>query len=210
VELAGSAPQNVRWSDAGKKRSQAVDRRAAGCNLLGVVLSAEKRPSASKLQNSNTFFSHARTSISRCLCFGLKMRCASFYFERSCPEQHPRAALKPQASKSPTRAGPGPGPRAPPPRSSRVVESPWSPIKFRSIFFGAKEVGSLLWEVRKLAMLTWLHYASPVPWTISATARFFDRLCCLKKSWTAAVVSCRSYLCSREGGPHTALTPDAP
>jgi hypothetical protein len=24
------------------------------------------------------------------------MRCVSFYFERSCPEQHPRAALKPQ------------------------------------------------------------------------------------------------------------------
>jgi hypothetical protein len=47
----------------------------------------------------------------------------SFYFERSCPEQRPRAALKPQEPKSPTRAGPGP--RAPPPRSSRVVGS-WS------------------------------------------------------------------------------------
>ena len=135
VELAGSAPQNVRWSDAGKKRSQAVDRRAAGCNLLGVVLSAEKRPSASKLQNSNTFFSHARTSISRCLCFGLKMRCASFYFERSCPEQRPRAALKPQ---EPHSSGPW-TPGAPAPaevlasRGVVVVES-WQVASCRSYF----------------------------------------------------------------------------
>jgi hypothetical protein len=48
----------------------------------------------------------------------------SFYFERSCPEQRRRAALKPQEPRS---SGPSldPGrPRPPPPlRSSRVVES---------------------------------------------------------------------------------------
>jgi hypothetical protein len=50
VELAGSAPQNVRWSDAGKKRSQAVDRRAAGCNLLGVVLKSALPQANCKIQ----------------------------------------------------------------------------------------------------------------------------------------------------------------
>jgi hypothetical protein len=50
--------------------------------------------------------------------FSLKMRCVSFYFERSCPEQRPRAALKPQ---EPHSSGPWtPAVRAPPPRSSRV------------------------------------------------------------------------------------------
>jgi hypothetical protein len=52
------------------------------------------------------------------------MQCArrAFYFERSCPEQRPRAALKPQEHHSSW-----PGPRAPPPRSSRVAESrSWS------------------------------------------------------------------------------------
>jgi hypothetical protein len=29
-----------------------------------------------------------------------KMRCVSFYFERSCPEQRPRAALQPQEPRS--------------------------------------------------------------------------------------------------------------
>jgi hypothetical protein len=55
----------------------------------------------------------------------------SFYFERSCPEQRPRAALKPQEPRSSgswTPGAPAPARRA---RSSRVVE-PWSRGKWQA------------------------------------------------------------------------------
>jgi hypothetical protein len=108
--------------------------RSSGCRLQ--FGGAEKRPSTSKLQNSSTFFSHARTSNSRCLCFSPKMRCVPFYFERSCPEQRPRAVHC--SPKSPTRAGLRP--RAPPPRSSRVAGS-WSPIKCHWRYLCSREGG---------------------------------------------------------------------
>jgi hypothetical protein len=73
----------------------------------------------------------------------------SFYFERSCPEQHPRAALKPQE-----------------PHSS----GPWTP--------GA-------------------------PAEVLASRGVWSR-------GRGVVASCKSYLCSRGGGPHTAPTPEAP
>jgi hypothetical protein len=58
---------------------------------------AEKSSSAITLQNSTTIFRHAVCEQFKVLsaCFSPKARCASFYFERSCPEQYPRAALKP-------------------------------------------------------------------------------------------------------------------
>jgi hypothetical protein len=73
----------------------------------------------------------------------------SFYFERSCPEQRPRAALQPQE-----------------PRSS----GPWTP--------GAPEPAEVL----------------------------ASRGVVVVESWQ--VVSCRSYLYSREGGPHTPPAPE--
>jgi hypothetical protein len=73
----------------------------------------------------------------------------SFYFERSCPEQLPRAPLKPQE-----------------PRSS----GPWTP-------------------------------GAPAPAEVLA-----GRGVVVVESWQVA--SCRSYLCSREGGPHTSPTPE--
>jgi hypothetical protein len=76
----------------------------------------------------------------------------TFYFERSCPEQRPRAALKPQE-----------------PRSSGL----WTP-------------------------------GAPAPAEVLAS-----RGVVVVESWQVA--SCRSYLCSREGGPrsatHTSPTP---
>jgi hypothetical protein len=56
----------------------------------------------------NTLFSAARTGNSRCLVLWSKdaMR-VSFCFERSCPEQRPRAALKPQEPHSSGRPGGG-------------------------------------------------------------------------------------------------------
>jgi hypothetical protein len=64
-----------------------------GCNL--VVLKMTCSQSGCKVQRH--FFSAARTSNSRRLVLWSKdaMR-VSFYFERGCPEQRPRAALKPQ------------------------------------------------------------------------------------------------------------------
>jgi hypothetical protein len=62
--------------------------------------------------------------VSRCLVFyfSLKMRCVSFYFERSCPEQRTRAALKPQ---EPHSSGPW-TPGAPAEvLTSRRVMGPW-------------------------------------------------------------------------------------
>jgi hypothetical protein len=50
------------------------------------------------------------------------MRCESFYFERSCPEQRPRAALKPQEPHSGLERALDPGrPRRGPARESRAV-----------------------------------------------------------------------------------------
>jgi hypothetical protein len=72
----------------------------------------------------------------------------SFYFERSCPEERPRAALKPQE-----------------PRSS----GPWTPGAPAEVLAGPRGV-------------------------------------VVVESWQ--VVSYRSYLWSREGGPHTSSTPE--
>jgi hypothetical protein len=70
------------------------------CRSLGCGLQfggAENGLLAIRLQSSKTLFSAARTSNSRCLVLWSKgaMR-VSFYFERGCPEQRPRAALEPQ------------------------------------------------------------------------------------------------------------------
>jgi hypothetical protein len=99
--------------------------RSLGCGLQ--FSGAENDLLAIRRQSSNTLFSAARTSNSRCLVLWSKdaMR-VSFYIERSCPEHgtaRPSRCI--EAPKSPTRAGPGP--RAPPPRPrfSRVAES-WS------------------------------------------------------------------------------------
>jgi hypothetical protein len=62
-----------------------------------------------RLRSSNTLFSAARTSNSRCLVLKSKdaMR-VSFYFERSCPEQRPASrCIEAPSPKSPTRAGSG-------------------------------------------------------------------------------------------------------
>jgi hypothetical protein len=74
----------------------------------------------------------------------------SFYFEQSCPEQRPRAALKPQE-----------------PRSG----GPWTP-------------------------------GAPAP-----AEELASRGVVVVESCSWQVASCRSYLCSREGGPHTSPTP---
>jgi hypothetical protein len=71
----------------------------------------------------------------------------SFYFERGCPEQRPRAALKPQE-----------------PHSSGA----WTPGAPAEVLAGRGVV--------------------------------------VVESWQVA--SCMSYLCSREGGPHTSPTPE--
>jgi hypothetical protein len=76
----------------------------------------------------------------------------SFYFERSFPEQRPRAALKPQE-----------------PRSG----GPWTP-------------------------------GAPAPAEVLANRGV---VVVVVESWSWQVESCRSYLCSREGGPHTSPTP---
>jgi hypothetical protein len=64
------------------------------------------------------------------LYFSPKTRCVSFYFERSCPEQRPRAALKPQARAAPLERALGPGPRAPPPTAEVLARRgvAWSPV----------------------------------------------------------------------------------
>jgi hypothetical protein len=83
----------------------------------------------------------------------------SFCFERSCPEQRPRAALKPQEPRS-ARAGPGPRAPPPPPRSSRVAESwSWSRDKWQAagaIFVVGKAVLTLHPPLRPLS-----HNANP-------------------------------------------------
>jgi hypothetical protein len=58
---------------------------------------AENGLLAIRLQNFKTLFSVARTSNLRCVVSYSKdaMR-VILYFERSCPEQRPRAALEPQ------------------------------------------------------------------------------------------------------------------
>jgi hypothetical protein len=100
------------------------------CRSLGCGLQfggAENDLYAIGLQSSNTLFSAARTSNSRWRCLVLSSEGAmrvSFYFERGCSEQRPRAALKPQ---EPHSSGPW-TPGGPPPRSSRVVES-WSCVE---------------------------------------------------------------------------------
>jgi hypothetical protein len=86
--------------------------RSSGCGLQ--VGGAESDLLAIRPQSSNTLFSAARTSNSRCLVLYLvqrcKMRCAChFFFERSCPEQRPRAALKPQEPHSPLERALYPG-----------------------------------------------------------------------------------------------------
>jgi hypothetical protein len=58
-----------------------------------VVLKSALPQENCKLQNSSTLFSHARTATQGACVFWSKIRCASFYFERSCPERRPRAAL---------------------------------------------------------------------------------------------------------------------
>jgi hypothetical protein len=92
-----------------------------GCNL--VVL--QNGLLAIRLQSPITLFSAARTrtSNSRCLVLyspKIAMR-VSFYFERSCPEQRPRAALKPQEPRSALEQALGPGRHRPRrgPRESR-------------------------------------------------------------------------------------------
>jgi hypothetical protein len=104
--------------------------RSSGCRLQ--VGGAENGLLAIRLQSSNTLFSAARTSNSRCLVLYLVQRCDArdILFERCCPEQRPpRAALKIEAPSAPLeRAGPLPRPPPPPPppqaaRSSRVVGS---------------------------------------------------------------------------------------
>jgi hypothetical protein len=113
--LPGPAPQK------GRIRTLHWHKIKQKCRSLGCGLQfggAENYLLAIRLQNSS--------SNSSCLVLWSKdaMR-VSHYFERSCPEQRPRAPLKPQAPRaSPTRAGPGP--RAPPPRSSREPRESWS------------------------------------------------------------------------------------
>jgi hypothetical protein len=86
---------------------------------------AEKRPSAITVQSFKTPFGVRRTSNSTALFLSTgKMRCASFYFERSCPKQRPRAlalhALKPQEPRSS-----GPWTTAEPVLASRGVVGSW-------------------------------------------------------------------------------------
>jgi hypothetical protein len=91
---------------------------------------AENGLLAIRLQSSMTLFSAAGASNLRCLAV-LKskdaMRVSFFVVERSCPEQRPRAALKPQARAPLERAlGPGRprrGPRESWSRSRGVVAS---------------------------------------------------------------------------------------
>jgi hypothetical protein len=101
-ECGAGRASPAKWSNTntGTKSSENVGRWAVGCNL--VVLKNDLL--AIRLQSSNTLFSAARTSNSRCLVLWSKdaMR-VSFYFERSCPEHRPRAALKP---KEPHSSGP--------------------------------------------------------------------------------------------------------
>jgi hypothetical protein len=78
----------------------------------------------------------------------------SFYFERSCPEQRPRAALKPQE-----------------PHSS----GPWTPGAPAEVLANRGVVVVESWSRGK---------------------------------WQVVVVE-SSYLCSREGGPHTSPSPGA-
>ena len=106
------------------RRKKQRNIRSSGCRLQ--VGGAENDLLAIRPQSSNTLFSAARTSNSRCLVLYLVQRCDArvIFFERSCPEQRPRAALKPQEPHS--SSGPwAPGAPAPAARSSRVVEL-WS------------------------------------------------------------------------------------
>ena len=118
--LAGTAPKNGRIrTPAGKNRSC----RSPGCRLQ--VGGAENGLLTIRLQSLMTPFSVAGASNLRCLVLYLVQRCDArdIFFERSCPEQRPRAALKPQ---EPHSSGPfTPGAPAPAARSSRVVEL-WS------------------------------------------------------------------------------------
>ena len=100
--------------------------RSSGCGLQ--FGGAENDLLAIRLQSSNTLFSVARTSNSRCLVLSAlylvqRRDACDIFFERSCPEHRPHAALEPQESRS---GGPwAPGAPAPAARSSRVVEL-WS------------------------------------------------------------------------------------
>jgi hypothetical protein len=118
---------------------------------------------AIRLQSSNTLFSAARTSNSRCLVLYLVQRCDArvtlFRTKLSgtapsrCIEA-PRAPLE-RASRTPAR-----GPRAPPPRSPRVAESwSWSRGKWQAagaIFVVGKAVLTLHPPLRPLS-----HNANP-------------------------------------------------
>jgi hypothetical protein len=105
--------------------------RSLGCGLQ--FGGAENDLLAIRLQSSKTHFSAARTSNSRCLVLYLVQRRDArviLFRTKGCPEQRPRAALKPQEPRSSGPWTPDPGRPRPRrgrrgPRSSRVVES-WS------------------------------------------------------------------------------------
>ena len=125
--------------------------RSSGCRLQ--VGDAENDLLAIRLQNPMTLFSVARTSNSRCLVLYLVQRCdaRATLFRTKLSRTAPSRCI--EAPKSPTRAGLGP--RAPPPRSSRVVGSwSWSRGKWQAagaIFVAGKAVLTLHPPLRPLS-----------------------------------------------------------
>jgi hypothetical protein len=112
---------------------------------------AGKNPSATRLQNFKTpHQSVARRAIQGAWCFSPKMRCVSFYFARGCPEQRPRAALKPQ---EPHSSGPWalPGATAEVLASRGVMESCGKLQAARVIFVVGKAVLTLHPPLRPLS-----------------------------------------------------------
>jgi hypothetical protein len=116
-----------------------------GCNVVVLEMTCLL---AIRLQSSNTLFSAARTSNSRCLVRYLVQRCdarviqISFYFERRCPKQRPRAALKPQEPRPSGRPWtPGAAPaEVLASRGVAVVES-WQVASRRSYLCSSREGG---------------------------------------------------------------------
>jgi hypothetical protein len=122
-----------------------------GCNL--VVLKMTCSQSGCKVQTHFLVSSVARTSNSRCLVLYLVQRCdaRATLFRTKLSRTAPSRCI--EAPKSPTRAGLGP--RAPPPRSSRVVGSwSWSRGKWQAagaIFVAGKAVLTLHPPLRPLS-----------------------------------------------------------
>ena len=94
-ECGAGRASPAKWSNTNTGKKTQPGCRSPGCGFQ--VGGAENGLLAIRLQNVKTLFSAARTSnLRRLVSWSKDAMRVIFYFERSCSEQRPRAALEPQ------------------------------------------------------------------------------------------------------------------